>query len=198
MYKKSVCREYLHIAGLRGKAAQGATALEGVGVACETVVLDASQLRAACSLISARSSCDRTVPAEYWGLLTAISTRRNTTTSLAVNIADVLLERGVGHTASTVCNGAAGVLGAGSRGGKGDDGEEGDGELHFDGSVWYWYIVERTEMGYIAGNRIGRHETSDRTGGGEVKELKKERRDGTRIGKLESEADDEKQWHRVP
>jgi hypothetical protein len=53
MYKKGVCREYLHIAGLRGKAAQGATALEGVWVACETVVLDASQLRAACSLISA-------------------------------------------------------------------------------------------------------------------------------------------------
>jgi hypothetical protein len=68
---------------------------------------------------------------------------------LAIHVANILLERGVGHAASTVGDGAAGVLRAGGRGGESDDGEEGESELHFDGLVWCWY--KGTEIGYIAG-----------------------------------------------
>lgn len=82
--------------------------------------------------------------------------RRHTATVLAVETADVLLQRGVGNTARSLRDGPVGVgaltlheedgtavkrlLGGLNRGGAGD-GEEGnegggDGELHFDGFVF--------------------------------------------------------------
>lgn len=82
--------------------------------------------------------------------------RRHTATVLAVETADVLLQRGVGNTARSLRDGPVGVgaltlheedgtavkrlLGGLNRGGAGD-GEEGnegggDGELHFDGGFF--------------------------------------------------------------
>lgn len=84
--------------------------------------------------------------------------RRHTATVLAVETADVLLQRGVGNTARSLRDGPVGVgaltlheedgtavkrlLGGLNRGGAGD-GEEGnegggDGELHFDGGFFLW------------------------------------------------------------
>jgi hypothetical protein len=64
--------------------------------------------------------------------LTGVRGRRDAAASLAVDVADVLLEGSVGHTARAVGDGAVVVLGLGGRGDEGNDGQEGDGELHVD------------------------------------------------------------------
>lgn len=66
---------------------------------------------------------------------TVVDEVRNTTTRLAIDVANILLQAGVGDAAATVGDGTVGVLarvddtsrGAGESNGKSDDGE-----LHFE------------------------------------------------------------------
>jgi hypothetical protein len=126
----------LQCAGLGSKAAQWAATLKGVGVAGQTVVFDAGQGAAAYSMIS---TCLKTSSYSFsiWSIiggvgveLTAIGSRRNAAASRAVDVADILLEGGVGRAARAVGNGAVVVLGPGCGSDKGDDGEKSECELH--------------------------------------------------------------------
>jgi hypothetical protein len=64
-------------------------------------------------------------------VLTAINSGGNTATALAVDIANILLQAGVGSAAGAVGNGAAGVLRGRSRKCHGGEGEsDGESELH--------------------------------------------------------------------
>jgi hypothetical protein len=65
-------------------------------------------------------------------ILTAIGSGRNAATALAVDVAHILLQAGVGCAAGAVGNGAPSVLGHGSRESHGGEGEsDGESELHF-------------------------------------------------------------------
>jgi hypothetical protein len=65
-------------------------------------------------------------------VLTVVGSARHTPPALSVDVAHVLLQARVCHAASTVGDGAAGVLWAGSCHGEGGEGENGgDCELHF-------------------------------------------------------------------
>lgn len=58
---------------------------------------------------------------------------RNAATGLAVDVADILLQRRVCDTARAVGDGAAGILGLGEGSSEGGEGENGgDGQLHFE------------------------------------------------------------------
>jgi hypothetical protein len=63
--------------------------------------------------------------------LTVVDARRNAATSGSVDVANVLLQAGVGSAALAVGNGTAGVLGRWSREGERRKGEsDGESELH--------------------------------------------------------------------
>jgi hypothetical protein len=69
---------------------------------------------------------------DLFRVLTAIGSGGNTATTLAVNVAHILLQAGVGCAAGAVGNRAACVLGSGGRESHGGEGEsDGESELHF-------------------------------------------------------------------
>jgi hypothetical protein len=72
-----------------------------------------------------------------YGRLTVVDAVGNTSAALSVDGAYILLQAGVGDTASALRNGTVGVgaLGHGSREGRESENNGGGGELHFCGCV---------------------------------------------------------------
>jgi hypothetical protein len=113
-----------------GASAERSAPLQSVGITRQPRVLNARQLCTAYTLLAHVSPTSPVV-------LTVVDVVRNATTSLAIDIADVLLQARVRSAASTVRDGPASVLRLGR--GEGEEGEESDceGELHVDGGWVY-------------------------------------------------------------
>ena len=110
--------------------AKRSTPLESVGVAVQSVVLDAGQLVAACAEISA---CYMLLKASA-SRLTVVDIVRNASTAHTINGTHILLQACVRNTTSTLGNRTVvvGALRSGSR--KSGDGKNdgSGGELHFE------------------------------------------------------------------
>jgi hypothetical protein len=115
---------------LSSKPAKRPSPLELVLVARQAAILDASQLLAAYNASSAIDP-SASLPIVQKRLLTVVGARRDTSASLSVHVADVLLETRVRDTAGAVRDRTASVLGLrGSEGQGGKERDESDGELH--------------------------------------------------------------------
>lgn len=110
--------------------AERSTPLESVGVAVQSVVLDAGQLLAAYAKISTPSVLVNV--SAFW--LTVVDIVRNASTAHTIDGAYVLLQACVRNTASTLGYGSVvvGALRPGSRKSRDGENDGGGGELHFE------------------------------------------------------------------